>query len=425
MYEERRETFSIKDIFLQLLFIVLLVFILIWLFPTKGYLEKRLDGIRDDLKPLYTRLFTDNILTMKESARSYFTTPRLPQNVGDKVTMTLAEMYDKSLLLELIDSNNNACDANKSYVELTQEEDEYELKVTLSCSDKEAYIIEHLGCYDYCEGTICAKKEETKTTSYRYKYVLNVGGTCSGYGSWSAWTTNKIEGNNNTKVETKVEKVLDHYEQKYAVVGYETVKYTVDEPRGYSVSTRTETRAVQKSDYQPYEPVSSGYWKSAGTITSTGNPGGSSTVRYTPTGACTTSTVCNNSCERVTTCTYKKEVWQDTSTRKCPDGGYQPAGDQCVKTWTEYENYTVTDKSCPGGVENSTKTGCIYKVEKTKQVAKYGYVQGDAVYKNVTYYRSATRKCTATKVDYKWSNSDNDATLKAQGYTLTGVKEAI
>ena len=42
MYEDRRETFTVKDVFLQLLFIVLLVFILIWLFPTKGYLERKL-----------------------------------------------------------------------------------------------------------------------------------------------------------------------------------------------------------------------------------------------------------------------------------------------------------------------------------------------------------------------------------------------
>ncbi len=424
MYEERRETFSIKDIFLQLLFIVLLVFILIWLFPTKGYLEKRLDGIRDDLKPLYTRLFTDNIITMKEAARSYFTTPRLPQNVGDKVTMTLAEMYDKSLLLELIDSNNNACDANKSYVELTKVEDEYELKVTLSCSDKEAYIIEHLGCYDYCEGTICAKKEETKNTSYRYKYVLNVGGSCTGYGAWSAWTTNKIEGNANTKVETKVEKVLDHYKQVYAVVGYDTVSYKETEAYGYSLQTRTATREVSDNDYADYEIVPGGYWQSAGTVSSTSRPSDTATTTYSSTGTCSPELDCNDVCRKVVRCTYNKYNWVDTSTKRCPSG-YHDANGTCVHYGTKTETYTVTDKSCPGGRENDAKTGCVREVTKTKKVAKYGYVNGDAVYKDVTYYRSATRKCTSTTVDYKWSNSDNDAALKAKGYTLTGVKEAI
>src|SRR5574344_1045197 len=175
MYEDRKETFSIKDLFLQLLFIVLLVFILIWLFPTKGYLEKRLDGIQSSvnsqLQPLYTRLFTENLLTMKEAAKGYYTTPRLPQNVGDKVTMTLGEMYEKGLLLELVDSNNKACDTTKSNVELTKLEDEYELKTTLSCSDKEAYVIEYLGCYDYCNGKLCSKvTPTTPTVTTKYKY---------------------------------------------------------------------------------------------------------------------------------------------------------------------------------------------------------------------------------------------------------------
>ena len=40
MYEERRESFSVRDLILQVLFIVLFVFILIWLFPTKDYMKK-------------------------------------------------------------------------------------------------------------------------------------------------------------------------------------------------------------------------------------------------------------------------------------------------------------------------------------------------------------------------------------------------
>ena len=260
MYEERKETFSIKDIFLQLLFIILLVFILIWLFPTKGYLEKKLDGIQsgmdEKLRPLYTRLFTDNILTMKEAAKSYFTTPRLPQNVGDTVKLTLAEMYDKSLLLELVDSNNNACDVNKSFVELTKKSDEYELKVTLSCSDKEAYVIEYLGCYDYCQGTICSKQEETTITTtknYKYKYVLITGGTCSGYGSWSEWKTSRIEENANTKVESKtvsevintIYKDVDYYEDVNYGYSTKTVKRTTT--YGYDTETTTKVLSYNTS----------------------------------------------------------------------------------------------------------------------------------------------------------------------------------
>ena len=40
MYEERRNTLSIKDVFIQLTLVVLFIFVMIWLFPTKGYLEE-------------------------------------------------------------------------------------------------------------------------------------------------------------------------------------------------------------------------------------------------------------------------------------------------------------------------------------------------------------------------------------------------
>ena len=44
MYEERRNTFSIKDIVLQLMMVVLFVLIMIWLFPTKSYLKDNFVG---------------------------------------------------------------------------------------------------------------------------------------------------------------------------------------------------------------------------------------------------------------------------------------------------------------------------------------------------------------------------------------------
>ena len=39
MYEERRNTFSVRDIVLQLLMVILFTLIMIWLFPTKSYLK--------------------------------------------------------------------------------------------------------------------------------------------------------------------------------------------------------------------------------------------------------------------------------------------------------------------------------------------------------------------------------------------------
>src|SRR5574344_2079390 len=106
---ENNSRYTFKDVILQILFVVLFVFILMWLFPTKGFVTSYVDN---KVQPLYDRFFNENINTMKDAAKSYYTTERLPKNVGDKTKMTLGEMLDKKLLLSFKDSNNKSCDVD-------------------------------------------------------------------------------------------------------------------------------------------------------------------------------------------------------------------------------------------------------------------------------------------------------------------------
>ena len=188
MYDER-ERFSIKDVVLQVILVVLFVFLLLWLFPTKSYVDNKIDS---KLTPFYNQIFTTNINNMKEAAISYFTTSRLPKNIGDKERLTLSEMLDKKLLISFLDSNNKKCSLTDSYVEITKMDDEYILKVNLSCSDNSDYILVHLGCYNYCQSGLCEKQETVKTTTdtkkpsvtpvtnkqYEYEYVKRLGRYC-------------------------------------------------------------------------------------------------------------------------------------------------------------------------------------------------------------------------------------------------------
>ena len=119
MYEERKESFSVRSLILQILFVVLTVFLLLWLFPTKNYVKDYAnDAFTEKLQPLYNQIYNQNITTMKEAAINYFTTDRLPSKVGESVTITLKEMQDKKLVLDLIDSNNKKCDVEKSSVKV-------------------------------------------------------------------------------------------------------------------------------------------------------------------------------------------------------------------------------------------------------------------------------------------------------------------
>ena len=111
--------------------------------------------------------------------------------------MTLGEMYDNKLLVEFSDSNNRVCDNKKSYIEVTKEDDEYTMKVNLSCTDKEDYIMLHMGL----DGT-----QFPSTSTARCEFVKNLDETWA-YGKWSSWSTKKITETSTNQVQTKVSKV--------------------------------------------------------------------------------------------------------------------------------------------------------------------------------------------------------------------------
>ncbi len=150
---EERRGLTIKDLLIRLILIIIFIFLLIWLFPMP------------DLKPLNNQIFADNVDRMKDVAKSYYTLERLPKDINSSKKMTLKEMIDNKLILPLMDSNGKYCSEDDSYIEITKLENEYIIKVYLSCSDKQDYIIEHYGCYDICSDT-CKMLETTAKSGF-------------------------------------------------------------------------------------------------------------------------------------------------------------------------------------------------------------------------------------------------------------------
>ena len=130
--EKPRRGGLLKEFILKLILIIIFVLLLIWLVPWPNMKA---------LNPLKDQIFNANLQTMKEAGISYFTTERLPQNVGDKTTLTLQKMLDMKLVVPFTDKNGNTCDVKKSYVSLEKQETEYLMKVNLKCGEEEDYII--------------------------------------------------------------------------------------------------------------------------------------------------------------------------------------------------------------------------------------------------------------------------------------------
>lgn len=140
--EKNNSTF-IRDLLIKVVLIVIFVFLLTFLFPMPN------------LTTFYDAVFNDNVQTMKDAAEDWFTTDRMPKEVGDEETLTLQDMLDKKLILPFLDKDGNQCDTEKSYVTVKKEENEYILKVYLSCDGKSDYIIEPIGCYNFCPDGSC------------------------------------------------------------------------------------------------------------------------------------------------------------------------------------------------------------------------------------------------------------------------------
>lgn len=483
MYEERRESFSIRDLLLQVLFVVLFVFILIWLFPTKSYVKKYVDENQvetnvesgydlEKLAVLYNQIFANNVATMKDAAIGYYTNERLPEKVGDKDKMTLQQMYNKHLVLTLYDKEGNACDATKSYVEITKYEDEFQMKVNLSCGNEEDYIIVYLGCYDYCEASgVCEKKTTTTTTkkpttnttdkkdptpdkkedptptptTKKCEYEKVTDGKWGEYGSWSKWSTTKVTKTDSRDVETKTEKVVTGYKTEKKKVGtkvetyiakYDTVRYIKSyTTEKYQSGTTTEkyisgyttekvavgTKKVQvgTTTKTVTEKVAAGttnvYYSSGSGKTV---PSNTSEYIYVKTGS-TTSQSCS-SCATVTIYTW--DVYKITTVYKTETKTVEVP---IYSTETVYETKEVPVYSTRQVPVYSTRKVPVYATKKTpvyatREVDVYDTVKV-AIYDTVKYYRYRTREYIGGTKDTKWSTCDPvDKTLTSKGYYLTG-----
>lgn len=167
MYTEEYENrgFPFRNFLLKLILIIIFVFLLVWLLP-----KFIAPAVNKDLKnnssnttqinALTSQIFADNLNKMKEAAILYYTDERLPESNGEFKQMTLSEMIGLKLITPLIDKNNKAVDVEASYVKITKSDNEYILKVNIKDSEKEDYILVHLGCYTYCKGNVCEKKSE-------------------------------------------------------------------------------------------------------------------------------------------------------------------------------------------------------------------------------------------------------------------------
>ncbi len=405
MYEER-ERFSWTSLFIKIIIIIIFVLFTIWLLQLS--MKSATKDMSNGINVLTDGIFTQNVERMKDVGKSYFTTERLPQKVGEIKTMTLEEMYKKNLMLEVKDKNGQACSAKKSYVAIEKLETEYQMKVYLDCGEEKAFIKTIMGCYNYCNTDICEKKEVPAKKAIEYEYSKSTGGAWGPWGPWSSWSTVFVDKTNYRDVETKSVYEPYTYEQIVTQEQYAGVANVCASLSGYTL--------ISNKD---------GVCTYSKTTTSTADPVCPSVSGYTLTG------------RNDFTCSYK-QTNPSTADPVCPSvSGYTLTGRDGFTCSYSKTTTSTADPVCPSvsGYTFTSRSGftCNYSKTTTSttdyELVYYGtgsgsYVPGDtATYHYVQTSADYQYKCNSTCA-FQWYYTYTIYTKKYKTTTVTTTKPA-
>ena len=445
---EKNPGINWKDLIVKLIFFVIFVLILMWLFPKVP-----------NMTPFYSNVFRENVSYMQDAAKSYYTNERLPKNIGDMAEMTLQDMIDKNLIIPFVDKDGNPCDTNASYVQVTKESsEEYSLKVNLVCDTESSYIIEVLGCYDYCDGGLCEKESEDDSvaTALEYQFKRSYETTEKVASCPSGYT---LSGSLCKKTKTTTTDATPTYSEDREIV----VPVKISDGESVKIKIGTLNRTI--NNQVPYECSSTTEQCTTTYVTETYSCPKTSTERVCSTTYRKESYDCNcvdrivggkrttscNTCYRSVpeqSCSNQTVTVSGTCERRVPKQVCTPVS----STGICYRNEASIEYYCPDKATEQTGSGssleCFYydttegkaycEDSSATQIGDncYSIVSGEFLgYKcdnggslsgKLCVFTSTTTKApsytteTVTKYEYKWSTSE---TLK--GWERTGKTRSV
>ena len=338
MYEEsNRSVFngSILSLILRLLLLAIFVFILCWLFTRNSATV-----IRET-----NSSFASNISTMKEAAFEYFTTDKLPENVGGTEKLSLTQMLNQKLLIDFTD-NGKDCDTNDSYVQATKTADEnYALKVSLTCDKQSDFIVTTIE-----------------------KQNLNVTVDCAACHDADAKCNNSGSCSNNTDTDNSAIVVDDDDDEDKKII----VNNNNPSSTGQSRTTKSNNTSSTNYNYYNYDNTSS---NNASVPSNTSN---NTTTTTTTTKVTTTVKTYVNIIYSCSTCASNTENETSTVTAKYVDENGNAIADSVVTTGIVGSAYTTTAKIINGYLLIETPANASGNYTKDAITVTYVYTKANA-----------------------------------------------
>ena len=396
---ERGSRFSLLDIVVKLIFAALFIFILVWLF------QKNVPN----MAPFYSNVFRENIKYMQEGGESYFTDDKLPKEIGQSNRISLADMFDKKLVLPFVDEDGNSCNQYDSYVSVTKTDNGYELKTNLVCNKESNYTIKILGCHNYCKDALCSKTcSVEQITEYKYKKLSTVTTyKCpSGYKKDGKYCVKSRITDTKSAIKTSTSTRVD----------------VIDADKVYDSGKKTEVDAIKVKNDDKYERVYINPIKevSEGTTTRTkvyvdpikSTTSGNTTTKKEAYSCQKTKTVRESyNCtkykpEKQCTTKYKQEAYSCNCSTKYVGGVYKTVCNTCYKsvpyqscsevskayTDTCYRDVTKTyTDTCYRDVTTSTPGSTTYRCPSNAEGS-----EGSGANLRCYYYKTTTTSGSTT-----------------------------
>lgn len=191
MYDEK-ETHSSNiqwgNILRRVVKFVVLIIIVVLIFSLVTRCTRAVNSVKKKNSDVKTSLNTQ-LLKMQNATISYATKENLPSATYTSKTIRLKELEDHGKIKNLKDSKGNVCSVSNSYSRITKLENNYMVRMYLTCGKNTGSKTFYIGCFDECGGKVCLGSKSKK------------GGICT---SSNVESTSNVQSSTNTNTDTNV-----------------------------------------------------------------------------------------------------------------------------------------------------------------------------------------------------------------------------
>lgn len=423
MYEEKEHKINWITLFKRILWYVLVVIILLILI---SLITRCVRNSKSETTSKAKVNLSNEVLKLQEASLKYFDVNNLPQNENESRSVKLKYLIAKDYTDPIIDSNNNKCDTNESYSEVTREKNNYYLVSKIKCGKNTKTKKVYIGCFGSCNGNICIGEKEDS-------------GVCK---KEEVSTTTTTTNNAVTVTRSTSKKTTTRTTQKPSTSTLRTVKRTTTTTTTRKTTPRTTLRTTTKTTPTTRTTTKTTTRTTSRTTTKTTTRTTSRTTTKTTTR--TTSRTTTKSTTKTTTKTTKTTTSTTTRTTQPPKKCYHHV--KCTKGTLSNNNTTCTYTENPSKTQQgnpitfntgayglpqqcvSNNPGIIF--ECVLDHVDWSYPNEPFFYIKTTYtlcgvygsnysYDADSNKCTATDKTYwkeKYSYNQNES-----GYVNTGA----